>query len=70
MNYGNTFHSIPIAVKEGCFFSILHFTDRNLLILQIEAGKEIKQIFIMSWPLGDRACRLFGATTKASCSAE
>lgn len=55
MNYGNAFHRIPTtAVKGGCFFSILPFTDRNLLLLQMEAGKKIKQIFIMSWPLGDR----------------
>lgn len=54
MNYGNILHSIPTAVKKGCFFNILCFTDRNLLILQIEAGNKIKQIFIMSWPLDDR----------------
>lgn len=54
MSYGNTIHRIPIAVKEGFFFNILCFTDRNLLILQIEAGKNIKQIFIVSWPLGDK----------------
>lgn len=54
MSYRNPFHGIPTAAaKEGFFFCILPFTDSNLVILQMEAGKKINQNFSISCPLGD-----------------